>query len=179
VTVGGILATGPVSGWRRPGRSAKEGDVAGDAPGPGTAAFDRLDEEDCQRLISAGGIGRIGYTGRFGPTVLPVNYAIYEGTVVFRTGQDSPLGEDLRTGIEHAESKVAFEIDEISPATREGWSVLIQGSAHPVDTEAERRSVMQSGVEPWAGGEKELFFRVIPTRVTGRRIRRTSPPPAG
>ena len=135
-----------------------------------------LDEAECLRLIAAGGVGRIGYTGRFGPTILPVNYALHEGTILFRTGQHSPLGEDLRTGIEHAESKVAFEIDETSAGTREGWSVLVQGSAHLVDSEAERTSIVQSGVEPWAGGEKELFVRVLPSRVTGRRIRRVGPP---
>ena len=145
-------------------------DVAGDGDMPGVA--EPMGEAECMRLISAGGVGRIGYTGRFGPTVVPVNYAVHEGTIVFRTGQHSPMGEDLRTGIEHAESKVAFEIDEISPATREGWSILVQGRAHPVDSDAERASVMQSGVEPWAGGEKELFVRVTPTRITGRRIRR-------
>ena len=142
----------------------------------GGPVVELLDEAECLRLISAGGVGRIGYTGRFGPIVVPVNYALHEGTIVFRTGQNSPMGEDLRTGIEHAESKVAFEIDEISPATREGWSILVQGGAHPVDSETERASVMQSGVEPWAGGEKELFVRVIPTRITGRRIRRAGPP---
>ena len=149
------------------------------AQGPADAITEPLDEAECLRLISAGGVGRIGYIGRFGPTVLPVNYALYEGTIVFRTGQESPMGEDLRTGIEHAESKVAFEIDEISHATREGWSILVQGSAHPVDSEAERVSVMQSGVEAWAGGEKELFVRVVPTHITGRRIRGTGPPAAG
>ena len=138
-----------------------------------------LDEAECQRLIAAGGVGRIGYTGRFGPAILPVNYALHAGTIVFRTGQHSPLGEDLRTGIEHAESRVAFEIDELSPATREGWSVLVQGSAHLVDSEAERASIVQSGVEPWSGGEKELFVRVIPSRITGRRIRRAGPAAAG
>jgi len=153
------------------------GSVAGDdktleGAGP---IVELLDEAECLRLISAGGVGRIGYMGRFGPTVVPVNYALYEGTIVFRTGQHGPLGEDLRTGIEHAESKVAFEIDELSPAAREGWSILIQGAAHPVDSEAERASVVESGVEPWAGGEKELFVRVIPTRITGRRIRRAGP----
>ena len=111
--------------------------------------------------------------------MLPVNYALYEGTIVFRTGQHSPMGEDLRTGIADAESKVAFEIDEISPATREGWSILVQGPAHPVDSEAERASVMRSGVEAWPGGDKELFVRVIPARITGRRIRRAGPPAAG
>ena len=153
--------------------------MAGDTPGAAKPAVELLDEAECLRLISAGGVGRIGYTGRFGPIVVPVNYALHEGTIVFRTGQNSPMGEDLRTGIEHAESKVAFEIDEISPATREGWSILVQGGAHPVDSETERASVMQSGVEPWAGGEKELFVRVIPTRITGRRIRRTAPPATG
>jgi nitroimidazol reductase NimA-like FMN-containing flavoprotein (pyridoxamine 5'-phosphate oxidase superfamily) len=135
-----------------------------------------LNEVECQRLIAAGGVGRIGYTGRFGPTVLPVNYVLHEGTIVFRTGQHSPLGEDLRTGIEHAESKVAFEIDELSSSTREGWSVLVQGAAHLVDSEAERASIVGLGVEPWAGGEKELFVRVLPSRVTGRRIRWAGPP---
>jgi nitroimidazol reductase NimA-like FMN-containing flavoprotein (pyridoxamine 5'-phosphate oxidase superfamily) len=138
-----------------------------------------LDEAECQGLIAAGGVGRIGYTGRFGPTILPVNYVLHEGTILFRTGQHSPLGEDLRTGIAHAESKVAFEIDETSAATREGWSVLVQGSAHLVDSETERASIVQSGVEPWAGGEKELFVRVIPSRITGRRIRSAGPAAAG
>ena len=140
------------------------------------AVFELLDEAECQRLIAAGGVGRIGYTGRFGPTILPVNYALHEGTIVFRTGQHSPLGEDLRTGIEHAESKVAFEIDDLSPGTREGWSILVQGAAHLVDSDAERASLVRSGVEPWAGGEKELFVRVLPSRITGRRIRRADPP---
>jgi hypothetical protein len=32
-----------------------------------------LDETECQRLISPGGIGRIAYNGRYDRTVLPVN----------------------------------------------------------------------------------------------------------
>ena len=30
-----------------------------------------LDEAECLRLISAGGVGRIGCTSRFGPAVVP------------------------------------------------------------------------------------------------------------
>ena len=36
-----------------------------------------LGETECLPLIGAGGVGRIGYTSRFGPTVLPVNYDLY------------------------------------------------------------------------------------------------------
>jgi hypothetical protein len=30
--------------------------------------------------------------------------------------------------------------------------------------------VSGSGVEPWAGGERELYIRIIPRQITGRRI---------
>src|ERR1700735_2994857 len=132
-----------------------------------------LDETESLSLIAGGGVGRIGYTSRFGPVVLPVNYELHEGTIVFRTGLHSSMVEDLRTGIADAEYKLAFEIDQIRPATQEGWSVLVQGSAHFVDSEAELASLAHLGVQPWAGGPKEQFIRVVPTRITGRRIRRT------
>jgi hypothetical protein len=40
-----------------------------------------------------------------------------------------------------------------------------------VQAEAERRSAEQAGVEPWPAGERELFLRILPHRVTGRRIK--------
>lgn len=148
-------------------------------PGSETAVrrpvLEELDEAECLRLITPGGIGRIAYSGRYGLTVLPVNYQLYQGTIVFRTAQDSPTDEDLRTGIAHAEYKVAFEIDDIDLAAREGWSVLIQGPVHHVESDAERTSVLEAGVETWPGGDRELFLRIVPSRITGRRIRRARP----
>src|SRR5215470_7841599 len=126
-----------------------------------------LDEAACLRLITPGGIGRIAYSGRYGPTVFPVNYRLHGGTIVFRTAQDSPTDEDLRTGIAHAEYKVAFEIDEIDLAAREGWSVLVQGPAHHVDSESERAEVEAAGVESWADGGREHFISISPARITG------------
>jgi len=134
--------------------------------------LEHLDEAECLRLIAPGGIGRIAFSGRYGLTVLPVNYRLYERTIVFRTAQDSATVEDLRTGIADAEYKVAFEIDDFSSLERAGWSVLVQGSAHHVDSEAERASVSAAGVEAWPGGEREAFVRIAPSRITGRRIRR-------
>jgi nitroimidazol reductase NimA-like FMN-containing flavoprotein (pyridoxamine 5'-phosphate oxidase superfamily) len=136
--------------------------------------LEELDEAECLRLIASGGVGRIGYSGRYGPTVMPVNYRLYEGTIVFRTAQDSATDEDLRTGIANAEFKVAFEIDDFDTAARTGWNVLIQGSAHHVESDAERAVVAGAGVDPWPGGDRELFLRIIPTRVTGRRVGQTS-----
>jgi nitroimidazol reductase NimA-like FMN-containing flavoprotein (pyridoxamine 5'-phosphate oxidase superfamily) len=135
------------------------------------ATIEELGEDECLQLIARGGVGRIAYQSRFGPAVLPVNYMLHEGAVLFRTAQHSPLDEDLQTGITDAEYRVAFEIDDIDIAGRQGWSVLIQGSAHRVETEAERVSAMEAGVEPWPSGQRELFVRIVPARITGRRIR--------
>ena len=52
----------------------------------------------------------------------------------------------------------------------DGWSVVIQGSAHHVDSDAERAAAGESDVQPWSGGVKEHYMRVVPTRITGRRI---------
>ena len=138
---------------------------------PNEPFLDRLDEAECLRLISPGGVGRIVYMGRYGLTVLPVNYKLHQGSILFRTGQDSPTGEDLQTGIAHAEYQVAFEIDDINPAAHEGWSVLIHGPAHQMTTDAERALVEESGVEPWGPGPKELAIRITPDRIAGRRLR--------
>jgi nitroimidazol reductase NimA-like FMN-containing flavoprotein (pyridoxamine 5'-phosphate oxidase superfamily) len=128
-----------------------------------------LSEDQCLNLISGGGIGRIAYTSRFGPAVLPVNYALQDGAVVFRTAAHSPLDEDLQTGITDADYKVAFEIDSIDLASQRGWSVLIQGPAHHV-AGAEEEAVRRAGVQSWAPGDRELFVRIVPSRITGRRV---------
>ena len=130
--------------------------------------IEELDRDESLRLISAGGIGRIAYTSRFGPTVLPVNYTFYDGAIIFRTAENGALDQDLRTGIEGADYEVAFEIDDIDLVKQLGWSVLIQGPAHHV-TPAERDATLK-GVEAWAPGERELFVRIVPSRITGRRI---------
>ena len=131
--------------------------------------IEELDEDQCLALIAGGGIGRIAYASRFGPAVLPVNYVWRDGAVVFRTAENSPLDEDLRTGIANADYRVAFEIDSIDAAAQHGWSVLIQGPAHHV-TGAEEDAARKTGVEPWAPGDRELFVRIVPSRITGRRV---------
>jgi hypothetical protein len=151
--------------------------------GPGTwtrhPVVERLDEPESQSLLAQCDVGRIAYTGRFGLTVLPVSYRWHDNAILFRTGVDSPMGEDLRTGIAHADYQVAFEVDEVDAEAREGWSVLVQGSAHHLDTEDERAAVEGVGVEPWPGGNKDHFIRIIPQHITGRRIRQAGSPEAG
>jgi nitroimidazol reductase NimA-like FMN-containing flavoprotein (pyridoxamine 5'-phosphate oxidase superfamily) len=141
--------------------------------------IEELDKAECLRLISPGGVGRIGYTSRGGIEVLPVNYTIIDGAIVFRTAEHGPLDEDLRTGIEGAEYRVAFEIDEVDEAGRLGWSVLVNGPIHHV-SEDERAAVSASGhVDPWVPEGRQLYIRITPSRITGRRIVAAQPTPHG
>jgi nitroimidazol reductase NimA-like FMN-containing flavoprotein (pyridoxamine 5'-phosphate oxidase superfamily) len=129
------------------------------------------DENECLRLLGAGRVGRVAYAGRRGPMVLPVVYKLYEGSIVFHALQGTFMEEDLRTGIAHADYQVAFEIDQIDPDARGGWTVLIVGSAHHVDTEAERASIINAGANPWPRHEAESvhLVRVQPVHIRGRR----------
>ncbi len=136
--------------------------------------LEELEEAECLRLIAPGGIGRLVFAGRFDLTVLPVNYKLHDGAILFRTTQHGSTDEDLRTGIAHAEYRVAFEVDEFDQQAREGWSVLIQGPAHHLDSEAERAEAAAAGVVPWPDGVREHYIRITPARITGRRIRRSA-----
>ena len=66
-------------------------------------AVQELDTAECLRLVASQEIGRIAYNGRFGPMVLPVNYRLFEDSIVFRTAEGSTMDQDLTTGIENAE----------------------------------------------------------------------------
>ncbi|MEV1178323.1 pyridoxamine 5'-phosphate oxidase family protein [Nonomuraea sp. NPDC049784] len=142
-------------------------------PGPGPAAagpvLEVLDPEECLRLVAPGGIGRVAFNGQDGPTVLPVNYKLHEGAIVFRTAYGGPMDQDLRTGLEGVDIKIGFQVDRIDEARREGWSVLINGPAHHVPQD-EVEKVTEADVTPWAGGERHLYIRIVPHQITGRRI---------
>ncbi|MFF3438326.1 pyridoxamine 5'-phosphate oxidase family protein [Streptosporangium sp. NPDC002721] len=144
-------------------------------PGRGRpAAGSRLEEltaEECLRLLSPGGVGRVAFNDPGGPAILPVNYVLREGSIVFRTAFGGPLDEPLRTGVRGVELKIGFEVDRIDEAGRAGWSVLVRGGAHHASSAGERAAAESSGVQAWAGGDRELYVTITPTEITGRRIR--------
>jgi nitroimidazol reductase NimA-like FMN-containing flavoprotein (pyridoxamine 5'-phosphate oxidase superfamily) len=144
------------------------------SPGAEMAAqrvVERLDEAACMELLSTGTIARLIYNSRYGPVALPSEYKVHEGSIVFRTYRVTFTEEDLRTGIAHAEYQVVVEVDHIDPEAREGWVVLVRGTAHQLDTEAERASVSDVGLQSWVEGEPEHFIRVDPISIGGQRIR--------
>jgi len=134
--------------------------------------LEQLSEAECIELLAGGGVARLVYTSRYGPTALPVTYKTDAESVVLGTWDPALFDEDLRTGIAQAEYEVAVEVDQIDAEARDGWFVLLRGPAHHLDAEAERAPFMDAGLEPWIEGVPAHFIRVNPITIWGSRVRR-------
>ena len=123
-----------------------------------------LDEQECLQLLAGGQIGRVAVSIGALPAIFPVNFSFVGGSVVFRTG----TGTKLSAATDHA--VVAFEVDEVDPATRRGWSVLAIGLASRVEDPDELAGLRALKLAPWAGGGRDHYVRIDVEMVSGRRI---------
>jgi transcriptional regulator with XRE-family HTH domain len=130
----------------------------------GPPVVTKLMPAECRRLIAAGGIGRIAFCTTSGPVVLPVNFAVVAGTIVIRTGEGTAIDG-------HADEQVGFEVDHIDEALSQGWSVVLRGRAHRVVHQAELGIVRHdAAIWPWPGGDRDVYLRISPDTISGRRI---------
>jgi nitroimidazol reductase NimA-like FMN-containing flavoprotein (pyridoxamine 5'-phosphate oxidase superfamily) len=130
----------------------------------GRPVLQTLTTAECYDLLSPGGVGRVAFTTADGPVVLPVNYAMVGHTVIFRTAPDTLLAGYL-------DGPAGFEVDRLDEALSQGWSVLVTGRAVLVRSEAEVRHLEQhAAIRPWAGGARDVYVRITPRKITGRRI---------
>lgn len=149
--------------------SALTGGDAGLPPGRGRATEDAefvaLGTEECWRRLSTHGVGRLGMVTAEGMTILPVNYSVVDGAIVFRTAPGSVPSQILG-------KRVAFEVDQIDEAFSQGWSVLVRGRARGVTHPGTaRRLAERTHSRPWAGGRRDMWVCVDPVEITGRLIR--------
>ena len=98
--------------------------------------------------------------------ISPVNYVFDERaqSVAFRSADGSKLHELLH--VKHA----VFEIDEIDPAARAGWSVIISGVPEEVTHPAEVRRLERLGLDVWAPGRRAHWIRIGAWTMSGRKI---------
>src|SRR5260370_33192852 len=93
------------------------------------------------------------------------------GGIVSRTYRVTFTEGDVRAGIALAVVRVVLEVDQVDSQAREGWVVLVRGTAHHVDAEAERASISTVGLQSWVEAEPEHFIRVVPISIAGQRLR--------
>jgi nitroimidazol reductase NimA-like FMN-containing flavoprotein (pyridoxamine 5'-phosphate oxidase superfamily) len=129
--------------------------------------FDELSQLECLTLLGAHHVGRIAVVMDERPILFPVNYAIADDDVVFRTNAGTKLAGA-------ALGYVCFEIDGVDESTQEGWSVVVQGVGYEVTTSLDLRSeqLRQLELQPWAPGDRSHWVRIVANSITGRRLRR-------
>jgi nitroimidazol reductase NimA-like FMN-containing flavoprotein (pyridoxamine 5'-phosphate oxidase superfamily) len=130
------------------------------------ATLTEVPEVECWQLLAESAVGRVGLLVASRPEVLPVNYILDGEHVLFRTAESSVLTEA-------ASRVVAFEVDRIDEETGEGWSVLVVGFVEDIsDTiDANSERMRRLALVTWAPGDRHRWFRIMPDKVTGRRLR--------
>lgn len=137
----------------------------GDACWGSTSLVERMQPAECYRMLASRGIGRIAFATASGLMIVPVSYVATDRTIVIRTGSTSMIAV-------HGNGPVSFEADYFDLQIGRGWSVLVRGEARRVLEPAELRHLREDcDLRPWPAGEHDLFVRIVPSHVTGHRIR--------
>ena len=128
---------------------------------------EELTYDKCCELLSGGVVGRVAVCTPEGPRIMPVNYAVVDDSIIFRTTADGVLGSYALTTV------MAFEVDHVDYAAQRGWSVVATGQAEAVedpDELAQIRAVWEP--RTWAGGARNVYVRLAWHELTGRRLGR-------
>lgn len=134
--------------------------MLGEPPLPGKEI---LETRQCWKLLQGASLGRLAVSVEGHLEIFPVNDRVDDGTIVFRTGE----GTKFRAALE---GSVALETDGLGADARQAWSVLVTGRAETVRVTDEFLGKVGLLLFPWAAGTKDLFVRIVPTAVTGRRF---------
>src|SRR5680860_81866 len=130
-----------------------------------------LTVHECLELLNGGVFGRVAMSTPMGPRIVPLNYAMHDETIVFRTTPYSELGT-YGWNID-----LAFEIDHLDYESHQGWSVVATGRAERIEDPDELREIRAGwDPSPWAAGRRHLYLRMRWRDITGRRLGSHSAP---
>lgn len=132
---------------------------------PHLDGIENLDRLTCLQLLRSVPVGRVAWVALDGLVqVRPVNFAVHLDDIVLRCRPGRLLAA-VRQGF-----RLVFEADQIEPALRVGWSVLVRGTAREIEAGLDSERYLPL-VEPWAGGDRPCVVRLHPEEITGRRLR--------
>jgi hypothetical protein len=125
-----------------------------------------LTRPESLRLLTGAPFGRIVYTVRALPAIVPVRHLVDNGMIVVRT----------HVGAECAGSVVAYQADEIGSCDEDGWTVTVTGVARRL-LDAEEIAHYEHVLVPLVEAETVEVIRIYPEIVTGHRL--DTDPPSG
>ena len=119
----------------------------------------QLSHEDSWARLRSMVVGRLAFSLEDRLEIMPVNYLVDRGTLLFRTAPGTKLAAS------RGRLPAGFEVAGDEPDPREAGS----GGA-PGPHAAEVIDAVALPLFPWQGGEKGFFVRVVPEEVTGRQF---------
>ncbi len=129
---------------------------------------EKLDDRECWELLELAPMGRIALAAAGEIDIFPINFAVHDGALWFRTAPGTKLVELT------VNPEVAVEIDGWDAA--EAYSVVVKGVAERLEHGTEIEAAERLPLAPWVPTLKYRWVRVRPTTVSGRRFRRGPEP---
>ena len=129
--------------------------------------------EECADLLASSQLGRLAVIIDGHPEIFPVNH-VYDpesDCVAFR----SDAGTKLHTAL--GSPSVAFEVDGFRADASRGWSVLVVGLVEEIQAAQTIARLAQHHGQLWRTTDSAGWFRIVPSKVTGRRICNTDRAP--
>lgn len=125
-----------------------------------------LDRAESLRLIARAPYGRVVFTRDALPAIRPVCHLVEDDLIIVRTRITSRL-----TGTVRAENRVvvAYEADDIDPATHTGWAVVVTGLAQTI-TDPVRIARYERLLRPWMDRSLDAVIAIEPSMVNGIRL---------
>lgn len=127
-----------------------------------SVSYVNLPRSECWSLLRGSAVGRVVYTYEALPAVALVNYALVGELIVFAVGERSKLSGLLGGHV------VAFEVDDVDPATGTGWSLQVIGRTARVTDAAVTDRVPPLAMYPSALDGPEAYVGLAGEQVTGR-----------
>lgn len=138
-------------------------------PSGSTPEIELLSEDQCWEMLRGHVVGRLAVVIEDHPDIFPINYAVDNGSLIFRTAEGTKLyGSTSNT-------PVAFEIDGYEPTTEQAWSVVLRGTVMTIRAGSGLAAAENLTLEPWQGGIKNHLMRILPLNLSGRRFKVTRP----
>jgi uncharacterized protein len=107
-----------------------------------------LDDSECLRLLTTARLGRLGFTDGALPAIVPVPFALSEGSLVIPARRGHWVVGAMRGSV------VAFAVDSYDVDARTGWGVTVVGPSrvlpHPWPA-ADQDGLVHVAAPPGAG----------------------------
>lgn len=125
--------------------------------------IESLSESECWSYLRGQELGRVTVAARGRVHVFPVNYAVGDGSIVFRTAPGTKLDDG-------PSSLSCFEVDGYSGHSLEGWSVMAFGRLEEITRAEDEPSVAlrRLPIRPVAPGSRMHWIAMRVNEVTGR-----------